>query len=161
MTKLESIRRELVALKRSIDVDGDNPQNYVIQRGDLDPIWDRLVALMDSPAEPGLESMNNEKLDKLIEYAETAMADGYPYEVVDEDLALTVKALRALKASPAEPTEVHLHGNVVVGLPRERCSLCKTEGPPAKPSGYQCMCGAFVSPGEAHECKPENRPGES
>lgn len=49
--------------------------------------------------------MTNEKtqLDKLLDYAESAMADGYPYEVIDGDLALTVKALRAFKASQVEP----------------------------------------------------------
>lgn len=50
--------------------------------------------------------MTNEKtqLDKLLDYAESAMADGYPYEVIDGDLALTVKALRAFKASQNEPS---------------------------------------------------------
>jgi hypothetical protein len=43
------------------------------------------------------------ELDELLEYAERAMADGYPYEVIDGSLALTVKALRAYRAS-LEPT---------------------------------------------------------
>jgi hypothetical protein len=48
------------------------------------------------------------ELDELLEYAESAMADGYPYEVIDGSLALTVKALRAYRASlePSAATEV-------------------------------------------------------
>jgi hypothetical protein len=52
MTKLESIRRELVAMKRSFDDHETDRRYVVIQRADLDPIWQRLVALMDSPDEP-------------------------------------------------------------------------------------------------------------
>ena len=49
MTKLEEIRRELVALKRSIDPHQTDPRLYQILREDLDPIWARLVELVESP----------------------------------------------------------------------------------------------------------------
>lgn len=45
------------------------------------------------------------ELDELLIYAESAMADGYPYEVINESLALTVKALRAYRASLEPPEE--------------------------------------------------------
>lgn len=47
MTKLEEIRRELVALKRSIDPHQTDPRRYEILREDLDPIWSRLYDLME------------------------------------------------------------------------------------------------------------------
>lgn len=43
---LENIRRELVALKRSIDPHLTDPRRYEILRDDLDPIWGRLEALL-------------------------------------------------------------------------------------------------------------------
>jgi hypothetical protein len=45
-SKIESIRRELVALKRSIDPHISDPRRCEILRSDLDPIWQRLVALL-------------------------------------------------------------------------------------------------------------------
>lgn len=46
ISKIESIRRELVALKRSIDPHLTDPRRYEILRDDLNPIWGRLEALL-------------------------------------------------------------------------------------------------------------------
>lgn len=45
--ELESLRRELVALKRSIDFHETDPKRYVILRSDFDPIWHRLVDIVE------------------------------------------------------------------------------------------------------------------
>lgn len=45
--RLALIRRELVALKRSIDPHVSDPRRYEILRDDLDPIWASLVELME------------------------------------------------------------------------------------------------------------------
>lgn len=47
-SRIESIRREVVALKRSIDPHISDPRRCEILRSDLDPIWQRLVALLDA-----------------------------------------------------------------------------------------------------------------
>lgn len=83
--------------------------------------------------------MTNEKtqLDKLLDYAESAMADGYPYEVIDGDLALTVKALRAFKASQNEPEASH-------------CAYCKKPMP--DPYRHWSECEALKPPRHADTC---------
>ena len=99
--------------------------------------------------------MTNEKsqLDGLIEYAETAMADGYPYEVIGDDLALTVKALRAYKASQVEPKAP------LVSL--KEGDLITTVSPAEEPSltlnGYQLKEALeFVAPdGEADQLETD------
>lgn len=48
---------------------------------------------------------NDRNLDELIDYAQHALGEGYPYEVTEQDLALTLQALRAFKASQSEPSE--------------------------------------------------------
>lgn len=43
--------------------------------------------------------MDKPRLDALIEYAEDAKEDGYPFEVDDLDLDLVLDALKRMKAS--------------------------------------------------------------
>lgn len=49
------------------------------------------------------KKLSDELLEKLIEYAQSALLDGYPYEVKELDLAMTLEALRAYRASRVEP----------------------------------------------------------
>lgn len=60
-SKIESIRRELVALKRSIDPHISDPRRYEILRDDLNPIWGRLEALLHADETPALIPVKDER----------------------------------------------------------------------------------------------------
>jgi len=83
------------------------------------------------------------ELDELLEYAESAMADGYPYEVIDGSLALTVKALRAYRASLEPPASTGEWHHALCDAHSGGACDCGG-GASLKTEAYpRCACGAY------------------